>query len=424
MKVAEGLPSGPALARRLALGSGMYGATSLGVKALGFALLCICSRFLSPRDFGVVSVAESVGIFVGAVGGLGLAGASRRLYFQFASDPDELRSYVGNVLRVSFVSAGLLLAVAMLLGPGLLSRVAPSFDVAFFPYLALAIATSVAAFVLQCRLMVYQCEERIRPYVGYVSLQALAAAVLTLAFVVWARHGAAGLLSARMLGTAVPLALVVLLSQPLLRARWRWNHVRETLRVSVGVYSLAYQMGMVMPLVTDAVSRAWSPMFFSVQREGEAGRKAAAKIFGDLVLALAAIACVGALFANTFVRWFIDVRYASAGRIVPIVLGAYLCHSFFVLFQLSAVQVRRTEFVLAVSAVALAVNIALNFVLVPSHGMYGAAWATLAAYFVEMALMAAVAQRLLPMPYGWLRPLAALAGFAIVLAFTQGGRGV
>jgi O-antigen/teichoic acid export membrane protein len=271
---------------------------------------------------------------------------------------------------------------------------------------------------------------------------------MTLYLVVWTRHGAVGLLAARTLGVIAALALAAALSMPLVRAGWQWSFVRETLPVSlplvlhglmavglvaidrfilisyrplseVGLYSLACNIGMLMTLVTASLSRAWTPVFFSMQRQDSEGRKQAAHIFADLVLIVSTIASVGALLVPHFLRWFVDRRYSAAGGVAPIILGAYLCHSLFTLFQLSVMQAKRTHLVAVVSAAALVCNIALNYAFIPRYGMYGAAYATLIAYALELVLMAAIAERVFPMPYGWLRASAAMIVFSAALACSQ-----
>ena len=46
---------------------------------------------------------------------------------------------------------------------------------------------------------------------------------------------------------------------------------------------------------------------------------------------------------------------------------------------------------------------ALNVLLIPSYGMLGAAWATLAAFMVQMVLQVTVALRYYPIAYQWNR---------------------
>ncbi len=84
---------------------------------MGFALLGVYSRYFSPRDYGIVSLSECIGIVVGVIAGLGLESGSRRLYFQFAGDAARLRSYLSSVLRLAAAASALGLAIAFLCGP-------------------------------------------------------------------------------------------------------------------------------------------------------------------------------------------------------------------------------------------------------------------------------------------------------------------
>jgi O-antigen/teichoic acid export membrane protein len=444
----DAAPLARSIRRRLARGSSVYGLTTFGLRALGFALLGVYSRYFSPRDYGIVSLSECIGIVVGVIAGLGLESGSRRLYFQFAGDAARLRGYLSSVLRLAAAASALGLVIAFLCGPLIASHVAPKWDVGFFPYLALPIFTAIASQLLQCRLAVYQCEERLFAFTAFVTLQSLATTLFTFGLVVWTRHGAAGLLAARALGALVALLAAAGLSGALLRAKPNWADVRETLQISlplvphglmavglvaldrfilqhyrplseVGLYTLAYNIGMIMTMVTASLSRAWTPLFFSMLLKGEEGRRAAGGIFDELVVLLLLIASAGALLAPLGVRWLFDSHYWPAARLAPIVVGAYLCHSLFVLFQLSVIQARRTPLVGVVSGIALLSNVGLNLAWAPRHGMVGAAYATLAAYFVELVLIAILAHRVLPLPHRWRWPSVGLLTFAAALAWTQ-----
>ena len=72
------------------------------------------------------------------------------------------------------------------------------------------------------------------------------------------------------------------------------------------------------------------------------------------------------------------------------------------------------------SFVALLVNTALNFALIPRWGMYGAAYATLVAYVIEALVMYVLAQRTFRLEYDLPRTLAALGVFAMALSATRG----
>jgi O-antigen/teichoic acid export membrane protein len=131
------------------------------------------------------------------------------------------------------------------------------------------------------------------------------------------------------------------------------------------------------------------------------------------------IACFGALFARLFMLHFIGRQFEPAIRLVPWIVGAYLMHSLFAMFQLAAIQACRTKTILAASFLALALNTILNFALIPSLGMYGAAYATFLAYVVEAVVMYVVAQRVYHLHYELPRIGAALAVFGVALVVTQ-----
>lgn len=95
---------------------------------------------------------------------------------------------------------------------------------------------------------------------------------------------------------------------------------------------------------------------------------------------LSALACLGILLSPLFINLCLDHRYRSAAPLVPLVVMGYLFHGLFSLFDLSILHAKRTTSVFAISLLAFAVNLALNFAMIPRWGMYGAAWATTIAY--------------------------------------------
>src|SRR5271155_1325881 len=118
----------------------------------------------------------------------------------------------------------------------------------------------------------------------------------------------------------------------------------------------------------------------------------------------------GMLLSPLFVHVFLDYRYSSAARVVPLVVMGYLFHALFSLFDLSILQAKRTASVFIISLVAFTVNLALNFAMIPRWGMYGAAWATTIAYGVEAVGAFTLAQRFFALSY---RVPEILAGIAV-----------
>ena len=216
----------------------------------------------------------------------------------------------------------------------------------------------------------------------------------------------------------LPLVPHLLMALGLITAdRFILAHYRD-LR-EVGLYAIAYTLGMIMSLITVSLNQAWAPVYYDLARKGDEGRHVLSKMCSGLIIALTAVACFGALIAQGFVARFCDHRYVSAGGVVPWIIGAYLAHSLFTLFSLAPMQARRSKLIMGGSFVALVVNTVLNFALIPHWGMYGAAYATLIAYVIEAMVMYVLAQRAYRLRYDLHLTLAAMGVFAAVLAVTQ-----
>jgi len=257
--------------------------------------------------------------------------------------------------------------------------------------------------------------------------------------VVVRRNGAIGMFRGKLTAAVVTFLIVAWSLRGYLTARFQWKFVRESLSFGlplvphlvmasglvvadrfilehywnlneVGIYSLAYSFGMVMYLVTQSLSQAWLPMFFELAGGAEENCRMLGRICSGLAIFLAGLACLGILLSPAFVHIALDHRYRKAAQIVPLVVTGYLFHALFSLFDLSILQAKRTASVFGISLIAFAVNLALNFALIPRWGMYGAAAATTLAYAVEAIGAFLLAQRFFTLPY---RVPEILAGIAV-----------
>jgi O-antigen/teichoic acid export membrane protein len=437
-----------ALALRLMRGSLIYVLANFGIRALNFFLFPLYTHFLSPADYGIVSLAETVAAVLMAVFSLGLDAGVRRLYFQYVSDPKKLKRYVSTILRFAAISTLLAVSAALFLGQHLLAWAAPHFSVPFYPYIAMATTTAALLQIVQYRLSLYQIQERARSF-GLLSLGVfLATAVAVMALVVFVRWGAMGMLLGKLLAAALATLGAVYLLRAWFRAPLEWEFVRETLPLSlplvphglmalclvaadrfilehyrslqeVGLYSLAYTLGMAMYLVASSLAQAWQPIYFDTARTGgNGGRHILAKLSSGMAVLLIAVAIFGIQIAQDFTH-LLDPRYSPVGRLIPWIIGGYLLHAFFGLFHLALMEGKKTKFILFASAAAFALNLALNLWWVPLLGMYGAAYATFVAYGGEALLTYFYAQRVFFLPYEWGRIFAALSLLAVVIGVSQ-----
>ena len=419
------------VAVRILRASTVYGLPNLGIRGLNFLLLPIYTRFLSPADYGIIALAETLAVLLAMVVGMGFDASIQRLYFRHVENPEALSSYVGSTLKFAVLMETGFILLVLTVGPWVQHAAFRGSSVPF-RYVAMAVITAAAMQFFGYRLVLYQAERR--PWAVRCSFL----------LVIWTycvvQHclsgvcgrGVMGMLGGKLIAALICLLVGIVLTRHALHSRFHWTYVRETMAMGVplvphllmalglitadrfilahyrdlrevGLYAIAYTLGMIMSLITMSLNQAWAPVYYDVARKGEEGRQVLGKMCSGLIIALTAIACFGALIAQDFVARFIDHRYVSAGRVVPWIIGAYLAHSLFSLFSLAAMQARRTKLIMVGSFVALVVNTVLNFALIPHWGMYGAAYATLDCLLMEALVMYVLAQRAYRLDYDLFR---------------------
>ena len=204
-------PAGPTVGRRLLRGTLIYSATNFGLKGVNFGLVVLYTRFLTPSDFGTVALAEVIAAIVAGISSLGLTSAMQPLYFSYASERTILHKRISTLLRFGLAATVFFVISSLLLGTSVVQTT--GIRIAFFPYIALAIATATALQLVDYRLVLYQIEEKPLSYSLLAAACFLFTAMATVYRVILLRGGAVGLLGGKLTGALLTLGLAATLAK-------------------------------------------------------------------------------------------------------------------------------------------------------------------------------------------------------------------
>lgn len=161
----------------------------------------------------------------------------------------------------------------------------------------------------------------------------------------------------------------------------------------VGIYSACYKLSVFMLLLVQMFKMAWQPFFLR-----ESDEEDAPEIYRDVFRYFNVVAgicfLVVALFVQQIVQikvpvmdaYLVDPNYWAGLSIVPILLGAYWFHGWYMNFSAGIYIKEKTRVLPVITLIGAAITIVANLLLIPYWGMMGAAGATLLSY-ASMALM-------------------------------------
>jgi O-antigen/teichoic acid export membrane protein len=396
-----------------------YGGGDFLVLAVaGLFLLPLYTRHLDPAAYGIFTVTKTNSDILNYLLQCGLISAVSRVYFIYRAKQQQAE-YLGSVLIFQFVLAGVVFALFWLAGGPVWRLLSP--DVPAQPYMWFAFALAFLAFIPSVFTILLRLEEKAGYFVAVQAGSALLLALLVLLFLVVFKAGLIGLLYALVLSGLV--SWLVLLALLLRRLRWgfQWEHVTVSLKfglpilagyiafffinkfsvvflqrhvdlAQVGFFGLAQQLAIVITMVSLAFGKTFQPIIYSApaDRVAEIVSRLARIYFPCMLLGTTAVLS----FASEVISVVAPRSYSHSYYLFLILAVSNLVYSFSMLSDSVLLYCHRPNLSLSISLLGGAVSVVSNLWLVPSLKIYGAALAVLVTSSVVALASFLVARRM------------------------------
>lgn len=164
-------------------------------------------------------------------------------------------------------------------------------------------------------------------------------------------------------------------------------------------YGVGYSLGLVVStLVIAPFNVAWPSTMYTIAKREDAAQ-VFKTIFRWFSIVLLFVGFVVSVAGSFMLDWLFPVSYRSAAPVIAIVAESIIFYGLYIFFMTGANIRRKTWMPAVFMVIAAVVNVGSNLVLIPHYGLIGAATSTLIAYLL-LTLIAYVAnQRIYPIPY-------------------------
>jgi O-antigen/teichoic acid export membrane protein len=413
--------------KRLGRHSAIYGLGGLVSRILATLLLPLYTHYLPPRAYGRVEIVTATTAVAAIALQMGISSAFFRFYFDEKEEAGKL-----TVIRTSFWFTMGMSTLGLAFGVVFAGPIGHWLGLGHDPNLVRAGAVGLWAQTNYQQLTaLFRVEERSVQYAIASVCNVLITVAAMVVFVAVFHWGAIGLVVGNFTGTLVTyLALLVYRTEqlglefdrgllrkmqkfgmplvPSALALWTINWVDREFVVwykglpEAGVYSAAVKIASVITFVMVAFRTAWPAFAYSIEDDREARRTYAFVLTYLLTFASWLALALGAL-APWWTRLLTSPHYVRAEKGVALLAFAGAVYAGYTVLAIGSGRARKTQLNWVVTGFGAAVNVGLNFWLIPRWGMVGASISTAAAYVVLFVGMMLYAQRVYPVPYQWRR---------------------
>ena len=398
---------------RVLQNSTLYLSGNVASRALGFIAIPFYSHFLSPAEYGTIELIEISTQVVAISFGLQTIGTALIRLFHDQDTVKQETDVVSTTVIATALLSGVIVTMAVLLATPISLAVFHSTEHAGL--LRAAFVAMWFSSIVEIILVYQRIRERAKFFFCYSMISLAGSLGLNIYFIGFVGAGVWGFIYSKLVVTGIGTAF--LLCTTLREVGWHWQRgyipklvhfglplcfasmcifaihfsdrfflVDAVSLSELGKYALAYKFAFLASiLVSDSFGKSWNTTFYRFARQ-DGWRERFARVAQYLFFALYLTALAVSLTAPELLSLMVPPSFYPPFLLLPILVLSYVfrdCGDFF--RNLMLINKRSNTVATTVSAAAL-LNFALNFALIPSFGIYGAALATMGTWLAYMVV--------------------------------------
>ena len=386
----------------------IYGAGSAITRSLGFITLPLFTRYLTPEEYGVLAMLALLAMVAQPVFSLGLSAAMGLSYFE-KDDQTSKSKVVRSVFSINVASASLLILLSWTFPVFLGAVVRLPAEYSFLVGLSLT-GTALTILVTSFTQRV-QFEKQARLYVLITMATALTSILVSVYTVVFLGWGIIGMVYGQLAGNLISFLAFSVAGLKGTVPAVSLRTIKDVLQVglplvpsfaflfvlmhsnkyilewqaglgAVGTYSIGFNIGMVISIITGGIATAWYPFFMSYMNRQNQVRVVFGRILTYYFLTIGLLCTAFFVFAKPVVQLLTHESFFDAYKVVGFVALANFSQVLFNFFLPSLYYNKEVKYVSVVQGLAALLSLPISYLLIKQYSILGAAISIFIANFI------------------------------------------
>jgi len=402
----------------------IYLTASILNKSIPLLLLPIFTKYLSPSEFGLLSIFQLLLTFYSALVGMAIHTNISKNFFKY--DRASMAKLIGNIIFIlCFAALSVSVVTLFIIYSGNTFFSMPVYWIQIMPMLSLLLMINTL------NLTVLRNEGNAKLFgifeISNTLVNTITAIAMLLIYNMGWESQVIGITFSYLVFFAISLSHMY--RRKYLLFKFDLNEIKSILKLSlpliphvmggtiialsdrifieqmvglseVGIYSVGYMFGMIVMLFTDAFVKAWTPWFFkSIVEPTEAMKKKIVRYSYYYIFFIFILAVVISQIAENILPFFVNEKYYSAKKFIIWISLGYAIQGIYKIFLPYLIHLNKTSFLATSTVLAAIVNLVLNYFLIREYGSMGAAYATIIAFAFSATLLFWYQNRGYPMPW-------------------------
>jgi O-antigen/teichoic acid export membrane protein len=404
--------------------AGVYTITSALNAAIPFLLMPVLTRYLSPADYGMVSMYGVLISFVTPFVGFNVEGAVARQYYE--REQVDMTVYVSSCFAILLCST-----VAVFIIFNVLAAPLSRFTAVPQQWLWTIVLVCFMQFICRMTLVLWQVRVMPSRYGTFQIIQTILNAGLSVILVVIVGMAWQGPLIGQIVSVFVfaGIALVILFRDGWLKCKVNKQYIRNALNFGIplvphtlggaiigitdrlfitkmvgldatGLYTVGYQIGMIIGLLQESFNKAYVPWLYERLKMDDFDIKIRlVKITYLYFIIIISSSLFLAVTAPWFLTFFVGQQFAGSANFVAWIALGYAFNGMYKMVVNYIFYAQKTAILAWITFGTALVNIVLNYIFISLNGAIGAAQATTLTFALSFMATWIFSNKAYPMPW-------------------------
>ncbi|MFK7782318.1 oligosaccharide flippase family protein [Psychroserpens sp.] len=387
---------------------GVFSALRSGISLL---LLPIFLNYLSPEDYGIVSIVIIYSTIVAVVGSLGLRSALYTFYFDY-DNTDKLKEYLSNLFSVHLISFFLIVCIHLLIGDTIYELLFSSNQLSFYNYGLIALLSVFFDTLNSLYFIFLKNEVNLKVYFRYTLGIIILTAFFQIILITQYDLKATGLLLGALIPNFIIFVLISFSNSYLFQFKFKKSVLYPSLNYSlkllpfllffafenqigkylielnlglkdVGLYTLLIKIFGILAISVNALDDGIRPFLYRDLNEGKSTINKYFNLycgFGIMVLVIINTIGFNLEYIIKNAEYLVIQEYFFLGSIVFLLIIPVRFYGLMLVYYKESLKLSAVTFVKVILMVLLMIY------LIPKYEIYGALYALLISYVINIVI--------------------------------------
>ena len=393
--------------------------------AIPFFLLPILTRYLNPADYGIIATFQVLLGIMPIFIGLNTSHAFTVNYFKI--NRNEIKIYIGNVLIITIINF-LIQFMLFILFRKILSNLLG------LPgnWITIIVIASLFQTIIILALNIWVVKQKPIKYAIYQFMITAFNMSISITLIVIFGWGWQGRMQGLVTSSVVfgLLGAIIIWKNGDIKLSFNKDYIKDALLIgtplipfmlgswimtsidrffinamvglsATGIYTVGYQVGLIIKILSDSFNRAWMPFLFDKLKNDNYSTKVKIVKFSYMYYILLIFsAVILSYIAPYFLRTFVGKEFYSSYRYVLWISLGYAASGISLTLRNYLLYIKKTYILSYITVIMAVLNGILNYILIKRYGAIGAAQATTITFFIQMLCIWIFTARAYRMPWG------------------------